>query len=475
MEENGISQAVISDLGDGWKAFPDKATLLTANRRLRHAAETSGGRLAYLVYINPQLPDWKDIFDEFIDSACGVKLWISLRSEEYGFERTKDVLRAASEHNKSVLIHTFDRTEPATPGEIGIREIIELARSVPACRIVAAHAGGNWRRTIAVAQEIPENVSFDISGTCPERTMVQRLVSVFGSSRILYGSDAFGRSFASQLSKVFYSKLDDFQLEEILFKNCMRLFGLTAAAPVPAGKKQAWRIPDAEVDNFCFAGKSKYFDHSVTVAQMVSEADKNGIATVYAASLEALTADDKISANLRFMQECKVYPSVRPLAAVDLKNMPEAMHQIGQLSGFAGVVISPYLHGYLLDYLEFSAFFDACCRMQIPLWINAALGDDRFRPADLSSRCVSSDEIISFISSAPVNRYIFQGCTELAKLSRLLPEYCKIECSKLSDWEYAPEEFFAGGNVERLCFGSEYPFRDAGEVACVLGGGIFFS
>ena len=57
MEENGISQAVVSDLGDGWKAFPDKATLLTANRRLRHAAETSDGRLAYLVYINPQLPD----------------------------------------------------------------------------------------------------------------------------------------------------------------------------------------------------------------------------------------------------------------------------------------------------------------------------------------------------------------------------------------------------------------------------------
>ena len=44
MAQNGISQAVISDLGDGWLAFPDKDTLVTANRRLRQAVSESDGQ-----------------------------------------------------------------------------------------------------------------------------------------------------------------------------------------------------------------------------------------------------------------------------------------------------------------------------------------------------------------------------------------------------------------------------------------------
>ena len=475
MEQNGISQAVISDLGDNWMAFPDKDTLMTANSRLRDAALDSNGKLAFLVYINPQLSDWREVFDRFINDACGVKLWISLRTPEYGMERTKDVLRAAEQYGKAVLIHTFERTDPGPCGAIGVQDLIELANAVPGCRIVAAHAGGNWRKCIARAGEIPENVCFDISGSYPERTMVSRLTAAFGEDRILYGSDAYGRSFASQLSKVAYAGLDDAQMEKILYSNSRKIFGLPESTPVHAAEKTAFNTADDRKDNFCFAEKGKYFDHEVSVSMISDHAEKHQMSAVFAASLNALTCDDKIAGNQQYLQACTGYSRIFPLAAVDLKNMPEALRQLESINKFAGVIISPYLHNYKLEYEAFSQFFDACAERSIPVWINTALGDDRFRPEELHSRCVSADEITAFVSSAPQNSYVFQGCTELVKLSNALPEYCKLECSKLSDGEYLPEEFRAKGNVERLCFGSEYPFRDYGEVADVLSGRRFFS
>ena len=104
MMQHNIGKAVISDLGDGWKAFPDNATLITANERVSREARSSGGRVEYLVYINPQNQGWEEVFDRFIQNSCGVKLWISLRSAEHGLERTKDVLRLAAKRTPDRLV-----------------------------------------------------------------------------------------------------------------------------------------------------------------------------------------------------------------------------------------------------------------------------------------------------------------------------------------------------------------------------------
>ena len=475
MEQNGISQAVISDLGNNWLAYPDKDTLITANRRLQSEVKNSNGRLHYLVYINPQLPDWQEIFDEFISDACGVKLWISLRSKEHGLEKSKDVLRAAQKHRKAVLIHTFDRTSAAPAGEIGINEIIELANAVPECTIVAAHSGGNWRKAIAQKDDIPNNVCFDISGSYPERTMVSRLVSAFGADRILYGSDAFGRSFASQLSKVAFCDFNEEDLEKILYSNSKKIFNLPEPPPLSKTDKPNIPISDNKTDNFSFVGKGRYYDHDVTAYTLVNEAEKCGITKIFAASLTALTEENKTVLNQKHLLECKKHSIIHPLAAVDLNNMPEALKQLENIDDFAGVIISPYLHNYPLEYDRFAEFFDICSKNAIPLWINTSIGDDRFRSADLMSRCVNSDEIIVFTSAAPYNTYIFQGCGDLVKLSRALPEHCKLECSKLSDHEYLPEDLLKNGNIDRLVFGTEYPFREYSAVKDILNGKKFFS
>ena len=470
MMKHRIGKAVISDLGDGWKAFPDNETLIAANERVRRESLNSGGRLEYLVYINPQNPGWEDIFYRFYGNSCGVKLWISLRSEEYGIERTKDVLRLAAKYDKTVLIHTFDRTDPGQIGQIGMSEVIALANAVPDCRIVAAHSGGNWRNAISLAPDVPDNVFLDISGSYPERGMVRRLVDAFGSDRVLYGSDAFGRSFGSQLSKVFGCGLDEEALGNILYRNSMRVFGISQAEPVPAGSPPSWSIPEPQTDNFCFSGSSPYWDHNVSAAELVQSAAERGVDVLYAASLEALTCVDKISANIRYKEQCAEFPQIRCLAVVDLGNMSEAVSQLDQLDGFAGVLISPYLHQYHLEYGSFAEFFDLCSKRDIPVWINTALSDDRFRDARLKTRVVTVDDVISFLAEAPPCRFTFQGCPPDVRLSRVLPGNCRLECSRLSDSEYAPDQLFSDGCPEKLCFGSEYPFREYSCVQSILAG-----
>ena len=48
MQNHGIGKALISDLGDGWQAFPDEETLMAANERVKREAEISNGALELL-------------------------------------------------------------------------------------------------------------------------------------------------------------------------------------------------------------------------------------------------------------------------------------------------------------------------------------------------------------------------------------------------------------------------------------------
>lgn len=461
---HGISRSIASDLGDGWPQFPDSATLQTANARLRDMALTCPEQLSYLVYLNPQLEDWQSEFQRHIATACGVKLWISLRAPDNdSLGRSVQVLQTAAQAAKPVLIHCFDRTDSKLPGEIGLEDLIVLAAAAPECRIVMAHAGGNWRKCIGLASQIPDNVVMDISGGYPERTMVKRLTEVFGAERILYGSDAPGRSFASQLSKVYTAGLTAEETALILYKNSMRIFHIAdepADLPVYAAK---YELPSPDEDHFCFANSAPgYYDHQITPADLCQAAETAGIRKLYAVNMASFAADDLIECNRQWRNECRTYPAVCPLATVDLRQEEQAFRQLETMNGFAGVWISPYLHNYPLDHTLHREFFDRCARQGIKLWINTVLSDHRFRMFNVPVREVPAAEIVTFANAAPENFYCFQGVNPLNDLLRKLPEHCFLEYSRLSDNEYAPADIFtdAPESIKHLVRGSEYPFRE---------------
>ena len=73
------------------------------------------------------------------------------------------------------------------------------------------------------ALEIP-NVLMDVGGNEAVNGYTEILVKHVGAEHVVYGSDASGRSFASQLSKVFGADLTPEDKKQILYANVQSLF-----------------------------------------------------------------------------------------------------------------------------------------------------------------------------------------------------------------------------------------------------------
>ena len=80
-------------------------------------------------------------------------------------------------------------------------ELMQLAARHPEASIICGHSGGDWERGLRVIRPF-KNVSADLAGSDPCAGFCEMAVRELGPERVIYGSDAGGRSFASQLAKV---------------------------------------------------------------------------------------------------------------------------------------------------------------------------------------------------------------------------------------------------------------------------------
>ena len=107
-------------------------------------------------YVNPQNPDWQEEMDLSIaEGACGIKFWGSLKDARGSLENTVRVLRGAALRKMPVYLHVFNRPGGNLPGEIDMAEFAELAQTVPDCRMITGHTGGNWRRSAEIIASCP--------------------------------------------------------------------------------------------------------------------------------------------------------------------------------------------------------------------------------------------------------------------------------------------------------------------------------
>ena len=88
--------------------------------------------------------------------------------------------------------------------------------------IVAAHLGGNWELGIRYLRSTP-NVYAGLAGFDPGSGVVEMAVRELGAERVIFGSDVGGRSFSSQMAKVFSADIPDSAKELILGGNLRRL------------------------------------------------------------------------------------------------------------------------------------------------------------------------------------------------------------------------------------------------------------
>jgi hypothetical protein len=89
---------------------------------------------------------------------------------------------------------------------------------------VCGHTGGDWEVGLGAIRPHP-NVYADLAGGDPTAGLTESAVRELGAERVLYGSDAGGRSFASQLAKVLGADLPESAQRLILSGNLKRLLG----------------------------------------------------------------------------------------------------------------------------------------------------------------------------------------------------------------------------------------------------------
>jgi predicted TIM-barrel fold metal-dependent hydrolase len=157
----------------------------------------------------------------------GVKLWIAMVCSRPELD---PIARRAGELRVPVLQHCYWRTEANLPDESNPADLAQLAARHPQVSFICAHTGNDWERGIRAIRSA-KNVWAEISGCDPTAGMVEMAVRELGPQRVLYGSDAGGRSFASQLAKVYSADLPAQTKQWILRDNLKRLLAPAMEKP----------------------------------------------------------------------------------------------------------------------------------------------------------------------------------------------------------------------------------------------------
>lgn len=174
------------------------------------------------VYLSPKHLDFSlKEFDRCVRNGpmVGVKLWVAERASA----RTLDpIIEAAASMNAVIFQHTWHKTGGNLKGESEPSDLAELAARHPTVPIICGHTGGEWETGIRTIRPV-QNLSADVAGSDPYNGFVEMAVRELGAQRVIYGSDASGRSFASQLGKVMGADISEADRKLILGENLKRM------------------------------------------------------------------------------------------------------------------------------------------------------------------------------------------------------------------------------------------------------------
>jgi predicted TIM-barrel fold metal-dependent hydrolase len=209
-------------MGLTWSQVPKPDNFRKQNDEVLEALEHWGHRALGFVYLNPHYV--KESLAEL--NRCvrdgpmvGVKLWVARRCAD---EEVDAIVQRATELKAVVLQHTWWKVGGNLPGESTPDDLALLAARQPNATLICGHTGGDWERGVRAIRPF-KNVYADLSGGDPTAGETEMAVRELGAERVLYGSDAGNRSFASQLAKVTGANIPDDAKRLILGQNTLRL------------------------------------------------------------------------------------------------------------------------------------------------------------------------------------------------------------------------------------------------------------
>jgi hypothetical protein len=201
---------------------PTPEELRAENDQVLRAVRAFPDRIFGFVYLSPNHVAYSlQELDRCVRDGpmVGVKLWVARRCNAP--ELDPIVERAAALH-AVVLQHTYMKITGNLAGESVPSDMAELARRHPSVPLIAAHTGADWEQGIR-AVRATKNVAVDVCGFDPTAGVVEMAVRELGAERVLYGSDAGLRTFASQLAKVMGADIPESARSLILGGNLKRM------------------------------------------------------------------------------------------------------------------------------------------------------------------------------------------------------------------------------------------------------------
>jgi len=218
----GISRVCVF-MGIGLLRNPTAEQLRQQNDQVLQALAHYHDRAFGLCYVSPEHVEasLREIDRCVRDGPMvGIKLWVARRCEDRAID---PLIRRAAELNGLIYQHTWFKTDGTQyAGESTPLDLVELARRHPRVPLVCGHGGGTWELGVRAVRAVP-TISFEIAGSDPTNGIVEMAVRELGAERVVYGSDAAGRSFASQLAKVRGADVPEAAKRLILGENLRRL------------------------------------------------------------------------------------------------------------------------------------------------------------------------------------------------------------------------------------------------------------
>ena len=217
----GIDKLCISSLSRTWSEFPTASQLEEAAEDVLDTCAEYPDRFIGGVYVSADhLAVSLDMIERCIANApCRfIKLWISQYADD---PRLDPIYERAMALDVPVLAHSWIKATGNMTSESTCHNVTRAARLHPGLKIWLAHFSGRWEETARIVRDFPD-VCMDLSGGEPEDGIVECLLKHVGAERLFFGSDAPGRSFAVQMTKVLSADIGETERRMILGENVRR-------------------------------------------------------------------------------------------------------------------------------------------------------------------------------------------------------------------------------------------------------------
>jgi predicted TIM-barrel fold metal-dependent hydrolase len=224
-----LVRRMVVSMGTTWSYDPSPDQMRRENDDALRAVECAPERILGFVYLNPKHE--RESLQEIERCVArglmvGIKLWVAVHCNQPCVD---PIAARAAELHAPILQHTFLRRGGNLPGESTPDDMVELAARHPRTDFLCGHAGFDWERGIRTLRPA-KNIYADPGGGDPVAGEVEMAVRELGPDRVVYGSDFAGRSFASQLAKVYSANLPQAAQRLVLCENLKRILAPALAA-----------------------------------------------------------------------------------------------------------------------------------------------------------------------------------------------------------------------------------------------------